>query len=258
MAASYPSSIKTFTTKVVSDVIQAAHINDLQAEVTAIETGLKTSFQHDLLFTDATYDIGKTGATRPRDLFLSRNLTVGGTASITGAIVSNLIFTDNTYDIGAAGATRPKDIHLAGDLKAGDQLFERARTVALGEWANQAFSAGNFTASGSMTWTVAEADQDTFRYTLIGKTMIVDASIVTTTVGGTPSTALRITLPASATAASAASTACSVRDNGTFSVGWAEVAASGTYISIYLAAQGNWAASTDATDVRLQIAVEIT
>src|SRR5512142_248760 len=32
----------------------------------------------DLLFTDATYDIGKSGATRPRDLFLSRNAVVGG------------------------------------------------------------------------------------------------------------------------------------------------------------------------------------
>lgn len=33
----------------------------------------------DLLFTpDATYDIGKSGATRPRDIFTSRNMTVGG------------------------------------------------------------------------------------------------------------------------------------------------------------------------------------
>lgn len=32
----------------------------------------------DILFTDGLYDIGKTGATRPRDLFLSRNLTVSG------------------------------------------------------------------------------------------------------------------------------------------------------------------------------------
>ena len=30
-----------------------------------------------LLFTDATYDIGATGATRPRDLFLSRDATIG-------------------------------------------------------------------------------------------------------------------------------------------------------------------------------------
>ena len=39
----------------------------------------------DLLFTDATYDIGKSGATRPRDLFTSRNAAVGGTLAVTGA-----------------------------------------------------------------------------------------------------------------------------------------------------------------------------
>lgn len=37
-----------------------------------------------LLFTDATYDIGASGATRPRDLFLSRNLVAGGTINVTG------------------------------------------------------------------------------------------------------------------------------------------------------------------------------
>lgn len=42
----------------------------------------------DLKFTDATYDIGKTGATRPRDFFLSRNTEIGGTANITGAITN--------------------------------------------------------------------------------------------------------------------------------------------------------------------------
>src|SRR3990167_8775744 len=38
-----------------------------------------------LIFTDATYDIGASGATRPRDLFLSRNATIGGTIGVTGA-----------------------------------------------------------------------------------------------------------------------------------------------------------------------------
>lgn len=37
-----------------------------------------------LIFTDATYDIGATGSTRPRDLFLSRNAVVGGTFNLTG------------------------------------------------------------------------------------------------------------------------------------------------------------------------------
>lgn len=40
MSASYPSAVKTFTTKNTNDVIQAAHINDLQDEVNAIEAGL--------------------------------------------------------------------------------------------------------------------------------------------------------------------------------------------------------------------------
>ena len=37
-----------------------------------------------LLFTDATYDIGASGATRPRDLYLSRNAVFGGTISVSG------------------------------------------------------------------------------------------------------------------------------------------------------------------------------
>jgi microcystin-dependent protein len=39
-----------------------------------------------LLFTDATYDIGAAGATRPRDLHLSRNATIGGDLAVTGLV----------------------------------------------------------------------------------------------------------------------------------------------------------------------------
>ena len=38
--ASYPTAIKSFTTKATGGTIQAAHVNDLQDEVTAIETDL--------------------------------------------------------------------------------------------------------------------------------------------------------------------------------------------------------------------------
>ena len=72
-----------------------------------------------LTFTDATYDIGASGATRPRDIFLSRNLNVAGTLTVTGNVVSNLTFTDATYDIGASGATRPRDLYLSGAVKGG-------------------------------------------------------------------------------------------------------------------------------------------
>lgn len=39
-AASYPSAIKSFTTKASGDTVQAAHVNDLQDEVVALETDL--------------------------------------------------------------------------------------------------------------------------------------------------------------------------------------------------------------------------
>jgi hypothetical protein len=104
-----------------------------------------TSLNGNVTFaTDATYDIGASGATRPRDLFLSRNLVVGGTLTLAGGvnlngnvtigdastdtltinstITSNLIFTDNTYDIGASGATRPKNLYLAGSAIVGGDV----------------------------------------------------------------------------------------------------------------------------------------
>jgi len=58
-------------------------------------TGAITS---DLLFTDALYDIGKSGATRPRDGFFSRNVTVGGTLGVTG------ITTGTSFVASATGA----------------------------------------------------------------------------------------------------------------------------------------------------------
>ena len=111
-----------------------------------------------LIFTDNTYDIGASGATRPRNLFLAGaatiggNLSVGGTLTLTGGVnlngnvtvgdsaadtltinstvTSNLIFTDNTYDIGASGATRPRNLFIAGNITAGgSQTLTGALTV---------------------------------------------------------------------------------------------------------------------------------
>src|SRR3990167_5278307 len=83
--ADYPSSAFAPTTKNTGDTIAASHVNALQAEVTAIETALLTGgLAHHLLFVDATYDIGASGATRQRDLFLSRNALIGGTLAVTG------------------------------------------------------------------------------------------------------------------------------------------------------------------------------
>lgn len=43
MPASYPTSVKSFTTKSTNDVIEAAHVNDLQDEVNAVESDILTN-----------------------------------------------------------------------------------------------------------------------------------------------------------------------------------------------------------------------
>ena len=55
------------------------------AATSAVTATIPNPITQDLLFTDATYDIGKSGASRPRDLFQSRNATIGGTLGVTGA-----------------------------------------------------------------------------------------------------------------------------------------------------------------------------
>lgn len=61
-----------------------------------------------------------------------------------------------------------------------------------GAWITPAFSAANFTASGAMTWTVASGNVTTYKYRISGKTMQVGWFFQTTTIGGTPSFALRV------------------------------------------------------------------
>lgn len=67
MAASYPASIKTFTTKTNKvDLVDAAHMNDVQSEVTAIETELGADVAGSVtdLVTRLFVCIGNNGALR--------------------------------------------------------------------------------------------------------------------------------------------------------------------------------------------------
>jgi hypothetical protein len=135
--ASFPTSVKTFTTHAALDTIEASHVNDLQDEVSAIETDLLL-LTHDLKFTDATYDIGKTGATRPRDLFTSRDVSAGrdlavarnaavtGTLAVTGAFTAPntmlLLHQGSGTDTNTA-ATNLDTYALASQLTVKDTLL---------------------------------------------------------------------------------------------------------------------------------------
>lgn len=67
----------------------------------------------DLLFTDASFDIGKSAATRPRDLFLSRNATIGGTLSVTGTTAATGVVTFTASPVFSAQLSAPDGTNAA-------------------------------------------------------------------------------------------------------------------------------------------------
>jgi hypothetical protein len=122
-----------------------------------------------------------------------------------------------------------------------------------------AFSARNFTASGSMTWTVASGDQTVFRYQTIAKKVTIWFALVTTTVGGTPAAELLIALPASAAAAAQVNDVFYYGVAGTQAVGFMQVNSDGTQIRLLKdqSGSGTWANSSNLTSVWGQIEVSI-
>ena len=94
MPASYPTSIKSFTTKSAGEAIQPGHVNDLQDEVTAVETDLLKSWTSwtptwtGVTIADATvtakyFKIGKL-------VFYELYMALGASTVVTGEISVDL------------------------------------------------------------------------------------------------------------------------------------------------------------------------
>jgi len=69
------SRVKTW---VAGDTLTASDLNAEYNNILNNPDALVTPVTFNLTFTDATYDIGASGATRPRHLYLSGNATIGG------------------------------------------------------------------------------------------------------------------------------------------------------------------------------------
>ncbi len=90
---------------------------------------INSTITSNLLFTDATYDIGASGATRPRDLFLSRNAVMGGTLGVTGA-------TTLSSTLGVTGAlTATAGITSGSDIVSDSDSTDDLGTTSV-RWAN--------------------------------------------------------------------------------------------------------------------------
>jgi hypothetical protein len=94
MPASYPTNVKTFTTRNSGDAIQPSHVNDLQDEVTAIETDLlKTWSNWAPAWTNLTVGNGTTVAKYFKlgpFVFYELRFVLGTTSSVGGAVVVSL------------------------------------------------------------------------------------------------------------------------------------------------------------------------
>jgi hypothetical protein len=111
------------------------------------------TFNNDILFTDASFDIGKTGATRPRDGFFSRNLTVGAvlTAGASpGAITSGL---DRAIVQGTDAVAN--DLTLAGPATSQIRIFfSKPASAGRGEISyNMATDGMRFVVAGAIVTT---------------------------------------------------------------------------------------------------------
>jgi hypothetical protein len=137
-----------------------------------------------------------------------------------------------------------------------------------GAWIVVPYTAGDFTGSGSMTWTVDSGDLATFRYRLDGCTLITDWAIDSSSVGGTPSTVLQIKLPGGfipqgASGSGQYTAGMMYRDNGgayKFAAAYITAGGGANKISLYTEGFGtaNWTASTNLTGTYGQIACEVT
>ncbi len=128
---------------------------------------------------------------------------------------------------------------------------------AAGALTQQPFNAGDFTANGSMSWTVEIADVINLSYALDGQKMDVLFDIRNTSVGGTLNNTLRMTIPNGKTAAKDTTTVIAIWDNGTRTGGLASVTAGGTIISIERLDGANFAAATNNTQVKGQMVLQI-
>lgn len=123
---------------------------------------------------------------------------------------------------------------------------------ATGNNVDVTYAGGNFTASGSQTWTVDSGDVGANTYWRFEKAIVWALLIDTSSVGGTPSSELWATIPLGLTVAKSIIIPFNYIDNGTFGTGEAIVTTGQTKVRFLKNSGGtNWTASTNNSSIYL-------
>lgn len=163
------------------------------------------------------------------------------------------------FGVISAGFNLEHDVETSrhGTIKALGTIAERGRTVPIGEWIDIPYGTVGFAGNGG-TWTVQAANQSRYRYMLSGKTLTLDATLLTTSVAGAVSSVLQLPMPPGFTShVSIQGMPFTYSDAGTFGTGLAQVLASTSVVRLFRAGFGVWTASVNATDVYVKIPIEV-
>lgn len=182
-------------------------------------------------------------------------------AAIAGLLGGGFISNTLRWGFGviSAGFNLEHDVETSrhNTIRALGTIAERGRTVPMGEYIDIPYGTVAFAGNGG-TWTVQAADQSRYRYSLTGKTLLLEATLLTTSVAGGVSSILQLPMPPGFTShASIQGTPFSYSDAGTAGTGLAQVLASTSVVRLFTAAFGAWTASVNATDVYVKIPIEV-
>lgn len=107
--------------------------NTVLGDATADTVTVNGTITSDLIATDNTYDIGKSGATRFRDFFLARNAAVGGTLGVTGATSLSTLGVSGLSTVAAvtaSGTVTPQGLVDASGASAGQVKFPATQNAS--------------------------------------------------------------------------------------------------------------------------------
>jgi hypothetical protein len=127
-------------------------------------------------------------------------------------------------------------------------IVQSSPVIVYTTWTDVPFDAANFSGTGGQTWTVTSDNVKTFCYIVQGKLMVVSFGIFFSSLSGTPSPELRITIPDGRVASRTMINAMSTRDSttGDYELGWILASVGKPYLSLFRSdIEANWANGTN-------------